>query len=107
MTSPRMWLGSGIFGRRSAELSQHRHSGVRRRTRPGMTASGLARRNEESLGRQNRALNSTEADAVAVALAPAAHQKEVAVLPERALDAALQGRLPAPGRADLQQAAAR
>src|SRR5436309_707162 len=58
------------------------------------------------LRRHNRPLDLAEADAITVALAPAAHHKGVAVFQERALFAAGQfdrlGAVPA----DLQQAAA-
>src|SRR5262245_12394160 len=60
----------------------------------------------ESLRRQNCSLDLAEADAIAVALAPAAHDEGIAVFQERALDAARQvdrlGAVPA----DLQQTAA-
>src|SRR5690348_16371037 len=56
--------------------------------------------------RKNRSFHLAEADAIAVALAPAAHHERVAVFKERALDAG--GELHRLGAfpADLQQAAA-
>src|SRR5689334_401302 len=60
----------------------------------------------KSLRRQNRAFDLAEADAIAVALAPAAHEKRIAVFEERAPGTPVElerlGAVPA----DLQQAAA-
>src|SRR6185437_2761667 len=76
-----------------------------RRGNPDCFAS-LAMTKGESLGRHNRAFHLAETDAVAVALAPAAHHERIAVLQERALDAAVEpdrlGAVPT----DLQEATA-
>src|SRR6266481_9583178 len=64
---------------------------------PGMT---------NSYCRRNRALDLAEADAVAVALAPAAHDKRVAVFEKSSLDTAGQFQRLGSVPADLQQAAA-
>src|SRR6266481_2620198 len=123
MTSPRMWRGSGIFRRRSADSRPVIARERNRRSNPVLVSATLeclsepviGRRfaptrwlamTEKSLRRQNRALDRTEADAIAVALAPAAHHERIAVFQERAPGPALQldrlGAIPA----DLQQAAA-
>src|SRR3569833_1344688 len=64
------------------------------------------RNGRKSLRRDNRPLHRAEADAVAIALAPAAHDELVAVFEEGALGTAVKrdrlGAVPA----DLQQAAA-
>src|SRR5882757_6388470 len=84
---------------RSSVLQPRRHRSAFGADQERSTAGSLTRR-------RDRALDLTEPDAIAVALAPAAHHKRIAVFEERALDAAGQlerlGAVPA----DLQQAAA-
>src|ERR1700761_7843211 len=69
-------------------------------------AALLARTTERSLRRDNRPLDLAEPHTITIALAPAPHHERIAVLQERALDAAVEldrlGAIPA----DLEQAAA-
>src|SRR5215207_7655137 len=79
---------------RCQNLSPPSLRGAKRRSNPRLSKriDGLLRfaRNDgerASLRRQNRPLDLAKTDAVAVALAPAAHDERIAVFKERALDA--------------------
>ena len=82
--SPRIRHGFGIFRRRSAELSPAslRANGSRK-----CAPRWLAMTGQKSFGRQDRAFDFAEADAIAIALAPAAHHERIAVFEKRPLDA--------------------
>src|ERR1700744_3726839 len=69
---------------------------------------GIFRRSsaDASCRRQNRALDFAETDAIAVALAPAAHDKRIAVLEKASFDTAGKLDRMGPIPADFKQAAA-
>src|ERR1700742_562656 len=96
MMSRRIARRSGIFRPRRGELSGV--VGWAKRSVPTMSREWWARRirafahptRNQLLRRQNRPLDLAEADAVTVALAPAAHRERVAIFQERALDTAVE-----------------
>src|SRR3954451_16101056 len=111
--SPHIRSACGIFRRRSAEPSTSLRAersnpclhlwrgGLLRRFAPRNDAE----RERASPRRQNRPLDLAKSDAVAVALAPAAHHERIAVLQERPFHARRKLDRLGPVPAYLQQAA--
>src|SRR6516164_10760305 len=95
---------SAVGQARAFEIHARRHSRACG-TAQGYPAGG-ALSFARSLRRQDRSLDLTEADAIAVALAPAAHRERIAVFQERALDTASQLKRLGAVPADFQKAAA-
>ena len=90
--SPRIRRDSGIFRRKSGEApppslraSSDNHIDFTSRAMDCFVASLLATAERIIARRHNRPLDLAKADAVAIALAPAAHDQQIAVFEKRRL----------------------
>src|SRR5579883_857419 len=90
--SPRFQSAFGILPL-SGDDATFRHSGmVRQHQTRNLEIPGsiLCTPRKDCLGRRDRALDLTKADAISIALAPAAHRYRIAIFQKRPLDAVRQ-----------------